>query len=129
MRERRGREGSSRKKKQKVKSSTGATLQARTRFRASTFPFVTRDAALAALTHAEGAKARRQKRQRGQQSKNKTSNRQLQKNSPSTIGLSPTPGLTLNGQCFMSAWIVASWNLRPISLFASKTVLIGFIAT
>jgi hypothetical protein len=48
---------------------------------------------------------------------------------PSIIGLSPGPGLTVNGQCLISAWMLASWNLRPIKRFASKTVLMGFMAT
>ena len=45
------------------------------------------------------------------------------------MGLSPGPDLTMKGQCFMSAWMVASLNFRPISRFASNTVFTGFIAT
>ena len=100
------------------------------RFRALTFPFVTSGAGKCCVhcSHAlaRGAKAREpeaQKQQREREGKKPSPN------SPSIIGLSPTPGLTLNGQCLMSAWIVASLNLRPISLLASNTVLIGFIAT
>ena len=45
------------------------------------------------------------------------------------MGLSPGPGLTVKGQCLMSAWMLASLNLRPMSLLASKTVFMGFMAT
>jgi len=48
---------------------------------------------------------------------------------PSIMGLSPGPGLTVKGQCLMSAWMLASLNLRPISLLASNTVFMGFMAT
>ena len=47
----------------------------------------------------------------------------------SIMGLSPGPGTTLKGQCLMSAWMVASLNLRPMRRLASKTVLMGFMAT
>ena len=36
---------------------------------------------------------------------------------------------TVNGQCFMSAWTVASVNFLPIKRLASKIVLEGFMAT
>lgn len=72
---------------------------------------------------------RRRTREQKKGQNKKPGNIKRKRNSPSIIGLSPTPGLTLNGQCLMSAWIVASLNLRPISLLASNTVLIGFIAT
>ena len=45
------------------------------------------------------------------------------------IGLSSPFWMTLKGQCFMSACTTESLNLRPISRFASKTVLDGFMAT
>merc|ERR1711963_161265 len=48
--------------------------------------------------------------------------------STSSLGLSPC-WATLNGQCFMSDWTVGSSNLRPISLLASKMVLVGLMAT
>ncbi len=48
---------------------------------------------------------------------------------PSIMGLSPGPGFTVNGQCLISAWMLASWNLRPIRRLASNTVLMGFMAT
>lgn len=48
---------------------------------------------------------------------------------PWIIGLSPAPDTTLKGQWLMSCWRLGSENLRPIRRFASKTVLMGFIAT
>merc|ERR1740122_331174 len=45
------------------------------------------------------------------------------------MGLSPAPEITLNGHNLMSAWTMGSANLRPISLFASKTVFSGLRAT
>ncbi len=48
---------------------------------------------------------------------------------PSIIGLSAGPDFTLNGQCFMSAWTLASLTLRPMSRLASNTELVGFMAT
>merc|ERR1719378_1471223 len=45
------------------------------------------------------------------------------------IGLPSAPAFTLKGKCFMSSCTARSSNLRPISRFASKTVLYGFIAT
>jgi hypothetical protein len=36
---------------------------------------------------------------------------------------------TLNGQCFMSFCTVGSLKSRPINRLASKTLLVGFIAT
>mmetsp|Transcript_4680 Transcript_4680/g.6924 ORF Transcript_4680/g.6924 Transcript_4680/m.6924 type:complete len:223 (+) Transcript_4680:1006-1674(+) len=44
-------------------------------------------------------------------------------------GLSPGPGITVNGQCFMSAFTASSANLRPMRRFASNTVLVAFMAT
>ena len=43
-------------------------------------------------------------------------------------GLSSWPDSTLNGHNLISFWTIGSLNLRPISLLASKTVLIGFLA-
>ena len=76
-----------------------------------------------------GRSERRRRRKKEEEGKERRRSENIIINSPSIIGLSPTPGLTLNGQCLMSAWIVASLNLRPISLLASNTVLTGFIAT
>uniref|UniRef100_A0A0A9E4N8 Uncharacterized protein n=1 Tax=Arundo donax TaxID=35708 RepID=A0A0A9E4N8_ARUDO len=45
------------------------------------------------------------------------------------IGLSPGPATTLNGHSFMSLCTDGSENLLPINRFASKTVLVGFMAT
>jgi len=44
------------------------------------------------------------------------------------MGFSPGPDSTLKGQRAISSWTVLSENLRPISLLASKTVLVGFLA-
>lgn len=41
----------------------------------------------------------------------------------------PSTEITSNGQCFMSAWMAGSSNLRPIRRLASKMVLVGFMAT
>ena len=43
-------------------------------------------------------------------------------------GLSSGPDSTLNGQSLISFWTTGSLNFLPISLLASKTVLIGFLA-
>jgi hypothetical protein len=43
-------------------------------------------------------------------------------------GLSSGPDSTLNGQSLISFWTIGSLNFLPISLLASKTVLIGFLA-
>ncbi|THG12551.1 hypothetical protein TEA_012501 [Camellia sinensis var. sinensis] len=45
------------------------------------------------------------------------------------MGLSPGPGMTLKGHNLMSPCTDAYANLLPINLFASKTVLMGFMAT
>jgi len=49
-------------------------------------------------------------------------------NSTEMTGL-PAFSITLKGKCFMSACTSASANLRPIRRLASKTVLVGFMAT
>ena len=43
------------------------------------------------------------------------------------MGLSCSSATNLNGQCFRSFWTIWSWNLRPISRFASNTVFWGFV--
>ena len=43
-------------------------------------------------------------------------------------GLSSGPASTLNGHNLQSFWTMGSANFLPISLLASKTVLIGFLA-
>jgi len=43
-------------------------------------------------------------------------------------GFSPGPDSTLKGQRAISSWTVRSLNLRPMSLLASKTVLVGLRA-
>ena len=43
-------------------------------------------------------------------------------------GRAAGPGVTVKGQCFMSAWTPASLNLRPMRRLASKTVLCAFMA-
>jgi hypothetical protein len=43
-------------------------------------------------------------------------------------GLSSGPDSTLNGHNLISFWTIGSANFLPISLLASKTVLIGFLA-
>mmetsp|Transcript_56859 Transcript_56859/g.160462 ORF Transcript_56859/g.160462 Transcript_56859/m.160462 type:complete len:296 (-) Transcript_56859:162-1049(-) len=49
----------------------------------------------------------------------------------SMTGLSSLPpsDTTLNGHSLTSAWTIGSWNFRPISLLASKTVFVGLLAT
>ncbi|CDF32642.1 unnamed protein product [Chondrus crispus] len=44
-------------------------------------------------------------------------------------GLSPSLLITSYEKCFMSDWTEESEKRRPISLLASKTVLVGLIAT
>jgi hypothetical protein len=43
-------------------------------------------------------------------------------------GLSSAPPSTLNGQSLQSFWTIGSLYFLPISLLASKTVLVGFLA-
>ena len=49
--------------------------------------------------------------------------------SPVIMGLSATPGVTLKGQCFKSAWMAGSANFLPMRRLASNTVLVGLLAT
>jgi hypothetical protein len=44
------------------------------------------------------------------------------------MGFSPTPDSILKGQRAASDWTVLSPNFLPMSLLASKTVFLGFLA-
>ena len=44
-------------------------------------------------------------------------------------GFESLPGSTLNGHNFISFYTIGSSNFLPIKRFASKTVLVGFLAT